>query len=54
MKLFSHSLANNTKEVEKVNPMDVTLIISSEDKLYLLVLYVLSITIHAKCIQQFN
>jgi len=43
MKLFSRSVDNNTKVVEKVNPVDVTPTISSKRILYLLVLYVLSI-----------
>jgi len=41
MKLFSRSVANNSKVVEKVNLVDVTPTISSKGNLYLLVLYVL-------------
>jgi len=37
MKLFSHSLSNNTK-AEKVNHVDITSTISNEGNLYLLVL----------------
>jgi len=44
MKLLSRSLDNTTKTVEKVRSVDVTPTISSKGSLYLLVLYVLSIT----------
>jgi len=42
-RLFSCSLDNNTKPALKFKPVDVTLTISSNENLYLLVLYVISI-----------